>query len=166
MTRKSIPGRADRWGSILLAVISLAVVATGCGKGRNTERYHRFQEHRWARFNLVSFEMPVDRPGEYDVLFYAAFNGDFEFGTLPFNMTMTTPSGEERINEYKMDVRDKAGDFCIECARDSCVGETWLKKRMFISREGILKIEIENLTPRLVTEGIAGVGIRIMPSGK
>ena len=28
------------------------------------------------------------------------------------------------------------------------------------------KIEIENLTPKIVTEGVLGVGIRLIPSGK
>jgi hypothetical protein len=41
-----------------------------------------------------------------------------------------------------------------------------LKRQLYLSKAGILKIEIENLTPRLVTEGIIGVGIRLVDSGK
>jgi hypothetical protein len=144
----------------------MILILSGCGKERGTELYHGFPDHRWARFNLLSFEMPVEKPGKYDIRLFAVFNPDFQFEKFGFNMTMTTPSGEERINEYKMTVRNKAGDFCIECAGDSCTGNILLKKGISVSRKGVLKVEIENLIPRMVTEGILGVGITVSPSGK
>jgi len=165
MKRKKSAGRIDLWGT-LITVIGVLMLLSGCVKETGKEMYHAFPDHRWARFNLLSFEMPVEKPGNYDIHLFARFNPDFQFEKFGFSMIMTTPSGEERINEYKMKVRDKTGDFCVECSGDSCTGNILLKKGISITRKGILKVEIENLIPRLVTEGILGVGISVRPSGK
>jgi hypothetical protein len=96
----------------------------------------------------------------------ARFDQGFEYETLNFNMIMNTPSGEERIKEYEMKVKSKAGSFLFPCAGDSCLGQQLLKKELWISKPGVLVIEIENLTPRLRTGGIRSAGIRLEPSGK
>jgi hypothetical protein len=41
-----------------------------------------------------------------------------------------------------------------------------LKREIRIEKPGILKIEIENLTPQITTDGVLGVGIRLLQSGK
>ncbi|MCX6304287.1 MAG: hypothetical protein NT040_04920 [Bacteroidetes bacterium] len=150
---------------ILLSAI-IVLIGYGCGKKENRELYHRFQDKTWARFNLLSFEMPVDEANSYNVYLFARFARDFQYETLDFNMIMNTPAGEERIYEYQMAVKSRSGGFCIECSQDSCQGTMLLKREINISKPGILKIEIENLTPRISTEGVLGVGIRLVPSGK
>jgi hypothetical protein len=115
---------------------------------------------------LLNFEIPIEKGNTYDIYLFARFANDYPYETLDFNMVMNTSAGEERINEYQMEVKSKSGNFCIECSKDSCVGTILLKREINIARPGVLKIEIENLTPRILTEGILGVGIRWMPSGK
>ncbi|MDP1621815.1 MAG: hypothetical protein Q8M08_05710 [Bacteroidales bacterium] len=145
--------------------IMIALLGTGCKK-ETRELYHRFPDKSWMRFNLLSFEIPVDEVNVYNVYLFARFVPDFQYETLDFNMVMTTAAGEERINEYQMDVKSKSGEYFIACTKDSCQGTILLKRELNLSKPGILKIEIENLTPRLKTEGILGVGIRLVPSGK
>jgi gliding motility-associated lipoprotein GldH len=141
--------------------------ATCCNNHKINEIYHAFPDKRWPRFNFLSFEIPVkniEKP--YDIYLFVRFTPDFQYSTLDFNMIMNTPAGEERINEYQMKVKSKNGTYLIECKKDSCVGDILLKRELYFSRGGILKIEIENLIPRLVTEGIIGVGIRMVESGE
>ena len=141
-------------------------LGSGCGKKDSRELFHRFPDKTWARFNLLSFEIPIEKGNAYDIYLFARFANDYPYETLDFNMIMNTPAGEERIKEYRMDVKSKSGNFCIECSKDSCLGTILLKKEINIAKPGIMKIEIENLTPRILTEGVLGVGIRWMPSGK
>lgn len=75
-------------------------------------------------------------------------------------MIMNTPSGEERIKEYSFRIR-RDGSFTGKCTGDSCEAVISLKKEMFFSSGGILRIEIENLVPRLETKNLLGVGIRL-----
>ncbi len=152
-----------------LVVFSAIILSctTGCNKPKTTELYHKFQDKSWARFNILSFEIPVknvDKP--YNVYLFATFTPAFAYEKLEFNMVMNTPAGEERINQYAMDVKSKSGKFSGECKGDSCRQILLLKRELNLSKPGILKIELENLTPRLTTEGISGVGIRMVQSGK
>ena len=121
----------------------------------------------WARFNLLRFEIPVNEVEKsWDVFLFARFTPDFQYKTLDFNMILNTAAGEERIHEYQMPVKSAEGTFLFNCVGDSCEGTLLLKRQLYLSKAGILKIEIENLTPRLVTEGVIGVGIRLVESGK
>ena len=153
----------------LLQVLVLCVAAlcmSACGKKETQELYHRFPDRSWARFNLLSFELPVKKANTYDIHLFACLDPGFQYETLDFNMIMDTPAGEERIREYQLEVKSESGAFSIECSKDSCMGSIMLKKGIHIAKPGILKIEIENLTPRLNTEGVIGIGIRLVPAGK
>jgi gliding motility-associated lipoprotein GldH len=161
---KHLPGKARALHIMFL--FTIVFLAAGCGKKESAELYHRFPDKSWARFNLLSFEIPVKKVTSYNIYLFARFEPGFQYETLDFNMIMNTPAGEERINEYRMDVKTKSGDFCIECDKDSCMGTIMLKKEIYLSKPGVLKIEIENLTPRITTECVLGVGIRLVPSGK
>ncbi len=149
-----------------ILLLATALTGTGCDKKKGAEIYHRFPDKSWARFNLLSFEIPIEKMDACNIYLFARFDPGFQYETLDFNMIMNTPSGEERIKEYRMEVKSKKGEFSIECDKDSCEGTILLKKEIMLSKPGILKIEIENLIPRIATEGILGVGIRVVPSGK
>jgi gliding motility-associated lipoprotein GldH len=151
---------------LVVVTIMVTLLGTSCGKVQPRELYHRFDDKSWARFNLLSFEIPVEEITTCNVYLFARFDPAFQYETLDFNMIMNTPAGEERMNEYQMEVRSKSGNLVIECGKDSCEGTILLKKELFLAKPGILKVEIENLTPRLITEGVLGVGIRLVPSGK
>ena len=153
-----------------LVFILLSIVLSGgygCHKGESRELYHKFPDKAWHRFNVLSFEITignVEKP--YDIYMFARVTSEFQYEKLGFNMVMNTPAGEERINEYQMEVKSKSGAFLGELRNDSCEGVIMLKKELNLSKPGVLKIEIENLTPRLITRGILGVGIRMVQSGK
>jgi gliding motility-associated lipoprotein GldH len=151
----------------LLLTSLLLFCGTGCKKNETRELYHKFPDRNWARFNILSFEIPVteiDKP--YNVYLFACFSSEFKYEKLGFNMIMNTSAGEERIREYELGVRSTTGAFLGVCKNDSCQGTVLLQRELKLTKPGILKIEVENLTPRLVTEGILGVGIRLMKSGK
>jgi hypothetical protein len=100
------------------------------------------------------------------VFFFANHTRDYEFDNLAFNMIMTTPSGEERIKEYKFLLKDKTGGFTGTCYKDSCTASIALKKGLRLEKKGMLRIEIETLVPRLQINALLGVGVRLVPSGQ
>jgi gliding motility-associated lipoprotein GldH len=152
---------------LIIAAAGLAGLSACSGKPEAKELYHRFPDGNWPRFNILSFEIPVTEAGKTcDLYLFATFTKNFRYETLNFNMVMNTAAGEERIKEYEMAVRGRTGAFNGECRGDSCRVTMLLKKELLPGKPGILKLEIENLTPRLNTEGVAGVGIRLVSSGK
>ncbi|MEI7500583.1 MAG: hypothetical protein WCK84_09050 [Bacteroidota bacterium] len=163
--RKTVQLKERLFFSSLLILVFFC--GHSCNKNNINELYHHFPDNVWGRFNLLSFEIPINNVEKpYDIFLFARFSPNFQYNNLDFNMVMNTSSGEERINEYQMKVKSQTGSFIFECKKDSCEGVILLKKELRLTKPGILKIEIENLTPRLVTEGIIGVGLRMVESGK
>jgi len=148
---------------IRLAILSGIVFA--CTSEKSYEIYYPLKNQSWNRFNILRFEIPITQTKKtFDVYFSANITRQFEFEDLIFNMVMNTPTGEERINEYQMKIKSPTGTFLGQCQQDSCINKILLKKNLLISKAGILTIEIENLTPRIVTPGVLGIGISLLPS--
>lgn len=144
--------------------ILLTTLITGCFGRRTQEVYYPFKDKIWYRFNNLSFELPVKKTGKsYDVVFYIRLTREFEYQTFEFNMVMNTPSGEERIREYHIDVKDRSGNFLGKAEGDSLTAQVFLRKEITFSKEGTLRIEIENLIPKMRTYGILGAGVRLEP---
>jgi hypothetical protein len=74
---------------------------------------------------------------------------------------MDIPSGEERIQEYDFDIMDNNGSF-IGAAHDSLFQVIFhLKQGLIFSKEGMCKVEIENLIPKTEISGIVEIGLII-----
>lgn len=141
------------------------IIISGCVNRERTDWYHPFLDKSWERFEILRFEIPINETGKYyDISLFAYLTKAFEFNDLAFNMVMETPSGEERINEYQLPYRADNGDLLQPCNNDSCFTQIILKQKLKISKPGKLLLEIENLTPRLRSEGVCGVGIRVTQS--
>lgn len=151
----------------LIYGLLILLLLSACKKNNEIIRYHKFKNRTWNRFEKLRFDIPImDNEKRYDVYFFAKHTKDYEFDNLEFNMIMTTPSGEERIKEYKFLLKNKTGGFTGNCYQDSCTAFIALKKGLRIEKKGILQIEIETLVPRLQVNALLGVGIRLVPTGQ
>jgi len=140
----------------------ILLIISSCNDDDQKVHYYQLTDSVWPRFKILTFYIPVKScTNPVDVVFFGWFETGFPLETFDFSMIMNTPSGEERINQYQIRVKNKLGEMILPCQRDSCFGECLLQPSMLFSREGILKIELENITPRLETKGIRGIGIRI-----
>lgn len=149
-----------------LPLFLLLLLLASCGGGKLADVYHPLSNGRWERFDILKFEIPVEEPdNSWDVELYAFIDPSFTSEEIPFNMVMSTPSGEERIAEYILKP-GSPGDPPAGDRRDSTRVTVLLKRGLSLNEKGLLRIEIENLVPRMQTEGVRGVGIRLVPSGK
>lgn len=139
----------------------------GCSREQPVELYHQFADGRWERRNILSFEFPVGQENRIvDVILTGIISPAFEWEKLDLNMTMKTPSGEERINEYTLKVKSPDGAFLGYLSNGNYHYTLTLKKQLNLSEKGILTVQIENLVPRLHAEGISAIGIKVVDSGK
>ncbi len=148
-------------GSILFLAMIVMILVAGCSRKKEVVRYHSFAKQTWNRFDVLKFDIPVGKDGNYNVLLEASLTPDFEKEIFAINMLMVTPSGEERINEYSQRVK-RQGKFIGQCNSDSCVLIIRLKEGLNLTK-GTLKLEIENLIPYIETTGLLGIKIRIVP---
>lgn len=152
---------------VSLYSIFFILLLSGCSKQNEIVSYHKFNDRIWNRFDIIKFDIPVtDVEKPYDVIFFANYTKEYEFDNLEFNMVMTTPSGEERIKEYKFLIKNKTGGFTGVCTPDSCTSSIVLKRGLDMQKKGVLRIEIETLVPRIQIPALLGVGIRLVSSRK
>jgi gliding motility-associated lipoprotein GldH len=147
---------------IIITGLLLSGLLLSCTRSRSVEQYISFPDSTWYRFNKMNFELPVRPSGKAaSIVFFTRCTRDFPYTTLDFNMVMDSPSGEERIKEDHLAIKDTDGNFKGTFQGDSCYMEIILVKSLQITEKGLLRIELENLVPRVKTPGLLGVGIRI-----
>jgi gliding motility-associated lipoprotein GldH len=146
----------------LFQISLLMAFLAGCAPDKGYQAYHMFPDKTWHRFNILQFEIPVnksDRP--VNVVFFARHDREYPYDSLAFNMIMKMPSGEERTRECRIKIKDRSGKFIGTFTGDSCEMTFILKKELNIPENGMLMVELENLVPRMRTPGLYGVGIRL-----
>jgi gliding motility-associated lipoprotein GldH len=143
--------------------VLLILVFAGCHKENKKDFDLSLTDNTWKRYNILKFYIPVAKAEKpVDVYLYVRFREDFEYDKLSVNVIMNTPSGEERIKESEINVRSADGSFLIPKGKEYYEGKILIKKELYLNQKGVLKVEIENLTPRLETRGVNGVGIRLV----
>jgi gliding motility-associated lipoprotein GldH len=149
---------------VFFTCILFVVLGSCMLKKKEVIEYHRFEKNSWYRYDKIVFNIPVEEINKpYDIILFARHSRLYEFDNLDFGLIMNTPSGEERINQYKFILKDKFGRFIGIYSQDTCEAEIAIKKGIFFSQKGWLKIEIENLVPRLEVKELFGVGIKLVP---
>lgn len=148
-------------------ILFLLLGLTGCASRETSEIYFSFRENTWYRFNKLDFLVPVEKTDDpMDVVMYVLHNEEFPFRSLDFHMIMNTPSGEERIKEYHLVMRDTTGKLTGTPEEDHFITTMILKKELHFMKAGTLEIELENIIPRMKTPGLIGIGIRLEKSSE
>ena len=133
---------------ILLSLLS-------CSRHEPAKQRIYFPSASWQRYDILKFGLPVvENEMSCDIIFELKCKKSFAYDELPLNMVLDTPSGEQRIKEYLMQIRDKNGTLAGTLNGDTCTTRIFLKKNLYCSKKGVLKVEIENLNPRMETEGV------------
>jgi gliding motility-associated lipoprotein GldH len=145
----------------ILLLPLLLLFAAACGHYSGDTRYTSFPDQTWHRFDILKYRIPVRAGKEADVYLLAYTDSAYPYSTLDFYSTLRSPSGEERMREFHVPVKDSAGRFSGVCAGDSCLAKVALIRGFRFTEKGDLTVELENLIPRLKTTGLRGVGIRV-----
>ena len=145
---------------LLLAVIGL--LAGACNNNKPVSQTHKFKNGVWERFDFLNFELPVENnKAPYDISVDLSFTSEFPAESLYVNVVMTTPSGEERIKDYNLTVKDRNGNFLGTKTDGVYHLSVPIRKGIRFNEAGICKFEIENLMPKYVTSGIVDFGIKL-----
>lgn len=149
----------------LIIAILLIFVLAACREDRSVSQIYNFTGNTWQRFNYLNFEFPIEEANQtYDVLAMLRVTEDFPSQALIFNLVMTLPSGEERIREYKIEVRDDDESMLGEKKTGYYERLMPIRKQMRLHNTGILKFEIESLMTKYHTPGVVEFGIVLEPS--
>lgn len=145
----------------LLIISALAITCglTSCQKNIYRE-FHEFENYTWNRFDKVTFNISLDKADlSGDIILSIRYLEQFPYDEIPMQVNLRTPSGEERIIERTIKVKDDKGNF-----KGSVAGSFWdleetLWKSFYFNQEGIYIIEIENINPHVGIPGIVDLGL-------
>ena len=150
---------------LLLAVIGL--FAGACNKNKIISGVHHFKNGAWERFEFLKFELPIENTkAKYDISVELSVTSDFPAESLCVNVVMTTPSGEERIKDYNLPLKDRNGIFLGTKTEGIYHLSVPIRKEMRFNEAGACKFEIENLMTKYVTPGIIEFGIKMEETKK
>jgi gliding motility-associated lipoprotein GldH len=145
----------------LILVLALAASLGSCERGPVYEKSVKMKNSTWDRFDNKNFEIPIEDVGKnYDITFVAHCTEQFPYDDLPFYVILTTPSGEERMREVNVHVRDNGK--LIKGDKDgNSEARMVLWRNINMAEKGKCKISIENMIPFIQVEGIDDIGISI-----
>jgi gliding motility-associated lipoprotein GldH len=150
-------------GLFLVFALTLTIISCKHG-GPVYEKYLKMKNSTWDRFDQKLFEIPIEDPAKnIDINFVVRITTKLSYDELPFYIILTTPAGEERIREIKIPVREN-GKMIGELKGNVYETRIELWKEINISEKGNCKISIENMIPKIQTEGIDEIGIVVTKS--
>jgi gliding motility-associated lipoprotein GldH len=146
----------------LLSIVMLLLLPIffACRNDVELVQTYNFEDARWQRFDYLHFDFLIDKPeGEYKVLALVRYTDAFQDEDLPINVVMALPSGEERIREYVLGLRDKNKKPQGILQEGVYEITALLHDGLTIGESGKMHVEIENLRSKAFTEGIVAFGI-------
>jgi gliding motility-associated lipoprotein GldH len=143
----------------ILLFFTLGIIFSSCDRGPVFEKYLKMKDITWDRFDIKQFDIPIKESAKsYDITVFVRCTEQFQYDNLPFYVILTTPSGEERMREVTIPVRENS-KLIMDPKGNKPEMQLVLWKNIKIAEKGNCKITIENMIPKIQTEGIAEIGI-------
>jgi gliding motility-associated lipoprotein GldH len=151
-------------GIVFLLTIIVSSVSCKRSPVNVYEKYLKMASCTWDRFDQKIFEIPVDDASEnYDITFVMHCTDQFSYKDLPLYIIFTTPSGQERIHEVTIPIRENSKMIGVPQGK-IFENRIVLWKDLSIPEKGKCKISIENMIPKIQIEGIDEIGIVVTKS--
>jgi gliding motility-associated lipoprotein GldH len=146
---------------ILLCLLFFFISA--CTDSRLVERVHDFDNATWHRFNILSFDLPVNSTvDEYTMEAIVRHTSHLEQDRIPIHFIMTFPSGEERIWQQTIVIRNRDGIY--QGVRKEGIYEVVVpvRTRLAFRETGNCNISVEQIIPKYNTQGILSFGLSLI----
>jgi gliding motility-associated lipoprotein GldH len=145
-------------------ILGLFIISS-CNQGKVYEKYFDIERITWNRFDVKTFEVDIkDISSHYDFYIVIRHHTDIPFKFITARFTMITPSGEERVLEQKILLKDKDGKLLGDG-----MGDLWdvvhpARKDFQFTDPGICKVEISSTMSQADLPGIMQVGLIVKKS--
>lgn len=131
-----------------------------CQKNTVFREFKKFDNYTWGRFDKITFTIPIEDEGiTADIALSIRHLDQYPYDNLPMNIILTTPTGEERIIEKSMVLKDEYGNFKGNVAGSYWDQEEVLWTRFIFNKSGNYTIELENLNPRPGIPALVDIGL-------
>jgi gliding motility-associated lipoprotein GldH len=147
----------------IVVLLFIASLLFACAGKKPVEQIHTFPSATWHRFDILTFEMPVKQSAdEYTMQAIVRYTEALEHDRIPIHFIMTFPSGEKRIWEQNIVIRDRDGKNLGEKMEGVYEIVIPVRTRLVIREAGNLVITAEQFIPKFDTYGVVSFGLRII----
>ncbi|MEI6575373.1 MAG: hypothetical protein WCO63_04270 [Bacteroidota bacterium] len=150
----------------MISMMLLFLILQSCNSKKVFDERHNFEDMKWNRFKNVTFEFDIsDTESLYDMTMSLRHHTVFPEPDLQMTLAIYTPSGERRLKDITMVIRNADGTF-----RASGMGDLWDMDQVVYSgyhfnEKGHYKVEIENRMSKYDTPGVMELGLRVEKVG-
>lgn len=136
-----------------------------CSPGKIYEKHVKMENLAWNRFNVVTFDVPIENAGtEYDIFVAIRHITDVPYRKLDVGVYMTAPGGETRSRDLSIKLKDLDGNNLGDG-----MGDLWdirepVWKGLKFGEPGTCKIEVNSGMSQLDAIGIMEVGLIVRES--
>lgn len=144
-------------------VLLFIMLSFSCKNDRQQLLVRTFPESGWHRFDKLSFDLKVTNSSDdYSIMATIRHSLDFTSDRIPLHIIMTLPSGEERIWEHTLQLRNQDGSF-KGILKDGVVElEIPLRSRINFRETGTINLIVEQIIPKYDTPGILSFGLKMI----
>lgn len=146
----------------LVPFLLILLLLQSCSPRKVFEERHTFEDLKWNRFKSVFFEFDIsDTKSLYNLTISLRHHTLYPEKDLQMTIAIYTPSGERRLRDVIMQIRNADGTF-----KSSGMGDLWDIDQVIYSdytfnEKGHYKVEIENRMEKLETPGVMELGLKI-----
>jgi len=148
-----------------LFVLLGIIILSSCSRGKVFEKYTDIKGYSWNRFDVIGFQVDIkDISPAYD--FYVEFRrmDQCPFKSITIDFTFSTPSGETRSSEHRIDFVDKSGKPLGNGMGDLWDVEKLVREGYKFTEPGTCKVEVSSTMPYVDLPGIMQVGLIVRKS--
>jgi gliding motility-associated lipoprotein GldH len=145
---------------LILAFIPVILVLTSCNPSKIYEKHLDIDRITWNRFDVKTFKVDI-RDISANYAFYVAIRHltDVPFRYVSIKFTLYTPSGERRIMEQKIFLKDDEGNLL-----GNGMGDLWdldhlVRDDFKFTEPGICTVEVSSTMSQADLRGIMQVGL-------
>jgi gliding motility-associated lipoprotein GldH len=146
-------------------LLLIILLTTSCTQNKVYEKHQKLENYSWNHFQKINFDFTIDQVNrDYDIFIAVRFIDGVPYQILKSAIQIKFPDGQERYNEYDLNIRNKDGSY-----KGSVAGDIWdcsipVLSNYPLSQKGRYSVIIHNLMTKLETPGIMEIGLIIKKS--
>lgn len=147
----------------IIPLFFLAAFLISCGSKKITEQQKSFADKKWQQFQNLTYTFNIsDTSARYDISAGIKHFDNFPFDRVQLAFSLEDPSGEKRISEHDLVIRNKQGRFLGKKMGDTIKMDFAIRNQYHFKAPGTAKITLVNRLPYPMTDGIGGISIKVI----
>ncbi len=148
-------------------IMLLMLAFTSCTQNKVFEKFVKIENYNWKRDKIIKFEVPIeDTLSLYDVTLTIRHTSYYAYANIRVNMMISYPSGDMRVKDYNIFVRNPDGSFNGDGAGDLWDVTHPALEGVSFPVKGTYVFEVQNVMPLVETPDIMDVGLIVRKAKK